>query len=337
MNYFVKRFGQAVFTVFTVITFTFALIRMLPGGPAEYIKARIIGQNAGSVSPEEMERINALVKDYVNIDPNKALWQQYLEYIASILHGDLGQSIWYNEAVTHLITDALPWTILLMATSILLSFTLGISIGAIMAYTEGSKLDVGLSTAFTLLTSIPYYVVAVVAVYILAYQFGWFPTGGRVGEGVTAGFNLEYVGSIAYHAALPIASVVITGAGGRALGMRGNSIRVMGEDYLRVARLRGLRSRRIALHYVARNAVLPMYTNFMIAIGFLFGGAVILEQIFRYRGIGLLLFKSINTRDYPLMMGTFLIITLAVVTGLFIADLTYGKLDPRVESGGEAR
>ena len=336
MNYFVKRVGQAVFTVFAVVSFTFVLIRLMPGGPAEYIKAQLIGQNMGSVSPEEMEQINALVKDYVNIDPSKSLWEQYLEYMASILQGDLGTSIWYNEPVTSLITDALPWTILLMATSILLSFTLGITIGAVMAYVEGSRLDIGLSTVFTLLTSIPYYVIAVLAVYILAYQFGLFPTGGRVGEGVTTGFNLAYIKSIVYHAALPIASIVITGAGGRALGMRGNSIRVMGEDYLRVARLRGLRSRRIALHYVARNAVLPMYTNLMIAIGFLFGGAVILEEIFRYRGIGLLLFKSINTRDYPLMMGTFLIITVAVVTGLLIADLTYGKLDPRVESGGGA-
>jgi len=337
MNYFAKRVGQAVLTVFAVITFTFALIRMLPGGPAEYIKARLIGQNAGSVSPEEMERINALVKDYVNIDPNKAIWEQYLEYMASILQGNLGTSIWYNEAVGSLIVDALPWTILLMATSILLSFTLGITIGAVMAYVEGSNLDIGLSTTFTLLTSIPYYVVAVLAVYLLAYQASWFPTGGRVGDYVTAGLNIEYVGSIVYHAALPVGSIVITGAGGRALGMRGNSIRVMGEDYLRVARLRGLRSRRIALHYVARNAVLPMYTNLMIAIGFLFGGAVILEEIFRYRGIGLLLFKSINTRDYPLMMGTFLIITVAVVIGLLVADLTYGKLDPRVETGGDAR
>lgn len=337
MNYYIKRSGQAVFTVFAVITFTFALIRSLPGGPQEYIKAQLIGANAGSVTTEEMERINALVKTYVNIDPSKPLWEQYLEYLGSILQGDLGTSIWYSEPVASLIGEALPWTILIMGTSILLSFSIGITLGALMAYSEGSRLDVGLSTVLTFLNSIPYYIVAVLAVYLLAYQLGWFPTGGRVGGEVTAGFNLAYIKSVLYHAALPIASVVVTGAGGRALGMRGNSVRVMGEDYIRVARLRGLRSKRIALHYVGRNAVLPMYTNFMIAIGFLFGGAVILEEIFRYRGVGLLLFKSINTRDYPLMMGTFIMITLAVITGLFIADLTYGKLDPRVESGGEAR
>lgn len=337
MNWYAKRVGQAVFTIFAVITFTFVLIRLLPGGPQEYIKAQLIGANAGSVSPEEMERINALVKNYINIDPNKPLWQQYLEYMGSILQGDLGVSIWYSAPVAELIGQALPWTVLIMGTSILLSFTIGITLGAVMAYAEGTRTDVGLSTVLTLLNSIPYYIVAVLAVYVLAYQFGWFPTGGRVGDDVTAGFNADYMTSVMYHAALPIASVVITGAGGRALGMRGNSVRVMGEDYIRVARLRGLTSTRIALHYVGRNAVLPMYTNFMIAIGFLFGGAVILEEIFRYNGVGRLLFKSINTRDYPLMMGTFIMITLAVVTGLFIADLTYGKLDPTVESGGEAR
>ena len=107
----------------------------------------------------------------------------------------------------------------------------------------------------------------------------------------------------------------------------------MGEDYIRVAQLRGLPSTRIAIDYLARNAILPLYTNLMIAIGFMFGGAVILEEIFNYRGLGLLLFRSIGTRDYPLMMGCFLMITVAVVIGIYVADLTYGKLDPRIQSG----
>lgn len=115
--------------------------------------------------------------------------------------------------------------------------------------------------------------------------------------------------------------------------MRGNSVRVMGEDYVRVAELRGLKSRWIALSYVARNAILPMYTNFLISIGFMFGGAIILEEIFGYYGVGYYMIRSINARDYPLMMGCFLVITIAVVIAIYIGDLTYGKLDPR--AGGD--
>lgn len=337
MQWYVKRTGQAVFTIFTVITFTFVLIRQLPGGPREYIKAQFLGSQAGSVSPQERARIEQLVEVYVNINPNKPLHEQYVEYMGSILQGDLGQSIWYHQSVASLIADRLPWTLLVMSIAILLSFALGITIGAVMAYMEGSTWDIGLTTTFSFLTSVPYYIVAILGVYILAYQLGWFPTSGHVSSDVTVGFNLPYITSILYHAALPIASIVITGAGGRALGMRGNSVRVMGEDYIRVARLRGLSSRRIALHYVGRNAILPMYTNFLIAIGFLFGGAVILEEIFGYQGVGLLLFRSINVRDYPLMMGAFLIITVAVIFGLYVADLTYGKLDPRIEAGGDGQ
>ena len=326
-----KRVFQAVFTIYLVISFTFVLIRQLPGGPADYIRAQLIG--SGSLTAQERERLDSLVQTYVKINPDEPLHEQYIDYMVSTLQGDLGRSIWHQEQVIDLIAEALPWTLFVMMTAILLSFTIGITFGAMMAYTEGSRLDIGFSTTLSLFNSIPYYIVGILAVYILAYQYGWFPTGGHHSFGVTPGFNVSYIVDIFYHATLPVLSIVVTGAGGRALGMRGNSVRVMGEDYIRVAELRGLSSRRIALHYVGRNAVLPMYTNFMIAIGFLFGGAVILEQIFGYRGVGLLLFKSIGTRDYPLMMGSFLVITVAVVLAILVADLTYGKLDPRISTG----
>lgn len=327
-----KRVLQALFTIYLVISFTFVLIRQLPGGPADYIRAQLIG--SGTLTAQERERLDALVQTYVNINPDKPLHEQYVDYLVSTMQGDLGHSVWHNEPVADLIAQALPWTLFVMMTAILLSFTLGITFGALMAYTEGSRFDIGLSTTLSFFNSVPYYIVGILAVYILAYQYGWFPTNGHHGFAVTPGFNVDYVVDVFYHAALPVFSIVITGAGGRALGMRGNSVRVMGEDYIRVAELRGLSSRRIALHYVGRNAVLPMYTNFMIAIGFLFGGAVILEQIFGYRGVGLLLLQSIKTQDYPLMMGSFLVITVAVVLAIFVADLTYGKLDPRISAGG---
>jgi peptide/nickel transport system permease protein len=333
MNWYLKRTLQALFTIYAVVSFTFVLIRQLPGGPAQYIRAQLIQQQGGSLTTQEMQQLNALVESYVNIDTNKPLWQQYVDYMVSVFQGDLGRSIWHQEPVASVIAERLPWTIFLMATAISLTFTLGVTIGALMAYAEGSKFDVGFSSLATFLTSVPYYVVAILLVYVLGYQLQLFPTGGRMTPGTVPGLNYAFFAGVLTHAALPIASMVVTGVGGRALGMRGNSVRVMGEDYIRVAQLRGLHSRRIALHYVARNALLPLYTSLMISIGFMFGGAVILEEVFNYKGVGLLLFRSISTRDYMLMMGCFLVITVAVVIGIFIADLTYGKLDPRLESG----
>lgn len=330
MNYYAKRIGQTLFTIYAVISISFALVRLLPGGPMVYLKTKLIRQQGGSA---DMERINRLVELYTSIRPDQPLWVQYLDYVSSVLTGDLGRSLWLNKSVTSILGEALPWTMFLMGSALFLSFTIGISIGAVMAYAEGGKFDLGSTSIAILLNSIPYYIVAVVLVYVLGYQYNVFPTGGRYASGVPVGFNIPYLTSVAYHAILPIFSMVITGFGGTAISMRGNSISVLGSDYLRVARLRGLRPRRIALEYVARNALLPMYTGLMMSIGMIFGGSVILEQIFSYPGVGYYMFKAINTRDYPLLMGGLILITTAVVVGILIADLTYSRIDPRVGGG----
>ncbi len=333
MNWYLKRTLQALFTIYAVVSFTFVMIRQLPGGPAQYIRAQLIQQKGGSLTTQEMQQLEQLVQAYVNVDTTKPLWQQYIDYMVSVFTGDLGRSIWHQAPVSQIIAERLPWTIFLMATAISLTFTLGVTLGALMAYAEGTKFDVGFSGLATFLTSVPYYVVAILFVYILGFQLQLFPTGGRMTPGTTPGLNYAFLAGVLVHAALPVASMVVTGGGARPLGMRVNRVRVIVEHYLRLAHLRGLPARRIALLYVARNVLLPLYTSLMISIGFMFGGAVILEEVFNYKGVGLLLFQSINTRDYTLMMGCFLVITVAVVIGIFVADLTYGKLDPRLESG----
>jgi peptide/nickel transport system permease protein len=178
-------------------------------------------------------------------------------------------------------------------------------------------------------------VLAVVFVFLLGFQWELFPTGGRTSIGVQAGFSVRFVLDALYHAALPVLSFVLTRFGFQALAMRGNSINVLGENYLRVADIRGLPGKRIALHYVGRNAVLPLYTTLMISIGTMFGGTVILEQIFAYQGVGYYMFQAIDARDYPLMMGAFIIITVAIVGAILFADLTYGWIDPRARGGGD--
>lgn len=329
MRYLPRRIGQAVFTVWAVITITFGLIRLLPGGPMAALRAQLM-RRGSSLSTAE---INARVEALTNIDPNQPLYVQYGDYVLSVLSGDLGQSVWYGKPVAEIILNALPWTVFIMATGLFLMFLIGVTLGAFMAYREGSTFDVGTSGLALVLNSIPYYVVGLLLLTFLAYRWGLFPTGGRYASRLEPSFTIAFIGSVFYHSVLPIASLVITGFGGWALNMRGNSVRVLGEDYLRVARLRGLPERRIALRYVGRNAVLPMYTNLMVAIGFVFGGAIILEIIFVYPGIGYYLINAIGRSDYPLMMGCFLVITIAVVIGVFIADMTYGLIDPRAKGG----
>jgi peptide/nickel transport system permease protein len=330
MNYIVRRLGQSVLTVFVVVSASFGLIRLLPGGPLDYLRAQML-QQGGSMSSAE---INRRIAAQTNIAVNEPIYVQYVDYMGSILTGDFGRSIWYEEPVASIIGPAIPWTVFLTASALFLAFTVGIALGALMAYREGSGFDVTSTGIGLFLNSTPSYVVALLFIAFLGYRLELFPTGGRYASEFTPGLNIPFLTSVLYHGALPILSMAIVGFGGWALSMRGNSIRVLGEDYLRVARLRGLSTRRIAFRYVARNAILPMYTGLMIAIGTVFGGAVIIENIFAYPGVGFYLIQAIGARDYPLMMGGFILITVAMVIGITIADLTYGWLDPRAKGGG---
>ncbi len=333
VNYYLARTAQALFTVFAVMTLAFGLIRLMPGGPMDFVRAQL-QQEAGAV---DQAQINAMVEVYTNVHPEQPLLDQYVDYMSGIMRGDLGVSMWYDRPVSEILAMALPWTVFVMTISLAFTFGIGISLGAAMAYAEGSRFD-SISTLVSIfLNSIPYYVAAIVMVYFLGYESGMFPIGGRISSDVTPGLNIPFIASAFYHAALPIASFVITAFGIQALAMRGNSIRVLGEDYLRVAQLRGLPPHDIALRYIGRNAILPMYTGFMISIGFMFGGSVILEEIFAYPGVGFYMFRGIEARDYPLMMGAFILITVAVVIGVYVADLTYGKLDPRASTKGGDR
>jgi len=330
-RYFVGRIGQAIFTFWCVVTLAFALIRLMPGGPAALLRSRL--ETSGRVLSDE--EIQARVELLLSVHPDKPIPEAYVDYVSGVLTGNLGESIWYGSKVTEILAEAMPWTIYLSAVSLLLTYAMGIALGAAMAYAEGSKFDFGSTTISIIITSIPFYVLAVALLWFMGFEWGWFPTAGRVAQDIEPGLNPDYVVSILRHSAMPIMALSIAGFGGRALSMRGNSIQVLGNDYLRVARLRGLSERRISLRYVARNAILPMYTGIMISIGSLFGGSIILEEIFTYPGAGYYVFSALEARDYPLLMGGFLFITLGVVVGITIADLSYGLVDPRAGSGAD--
>jgi len=330
MNYAIKRASQALLTVFVVVNATFFLVRLLPGGPMSYIRAQA-AQQAAQESGGEVTAQARLVELYINMNPEEPLWVQWMSYITSAVQGDLGISIWYGEPVTSILLSALPWTLFVMSISIIGIYAIVFLLGATLAYFEGGLLDSSMTISVIVLASIPYYVAALLFVLVFGYQLDLFPIGGHLPEGVEPGLSLEFFTGALYHAMLPAASFIITGVGIPTLAMRANSISILGSDYLRVARLRGLSDTYIIREYVVPNAILPMYTGLMIAIGFMFGGAVVLEQIFTYPGIGYYMFQALGSRDYPLLMGAFILITTAVVSALIVADLTYSRIDPRVK------
>ncbi|MCU4975476.1 ABC transporter permease [Halobacteria archaeon AArc-m2/3/4] len=338
MNYYVKRVLQSLFTIWAVLTITFVLIRWMPGGPLDYLMAQFVQGNLGpsGTGVDTQERIAAferMAEVYINFDPTAPLYVQYFEYVGDVLTGNLGRSIWYQQPVEEVLFPAIPWTVFIGAVAIFISFISRVIVGAALAYKEGSKLDIGGTTLLIWGHSIPFYVVAILLLYTFGYQFGWFPVSGRYNPDPPAGLNWPFIAGILHHAALPMVALAWASFGAGAIAMRANAIQILGEDYLRAAKLRGITSKRITLLYVARNAILPMYTQMLIQVGFIFSGSIILEMVFEYRGVGWYMFQAIQNNDYPLMMGCFLLITVTIAIAMLVADLTYGLVDPRVRRG----
>lgn len=338
VKYYASRFAQAIITIFAAVTLTFSLYRLMPGGPMGAMQAQLSQrlQEQGYSSDEIEERVGQLTELYTGIDPDTPIHIAYLEYLEDVVFNlDLGTSLIYQEPVIDIMARAMPWSIFVSVNGLLLGFTASVLLGSLMATWEGGRFDSGSTLAVLGLSSIPYYVGALVMLAFLGFGWGIFPTGGRYGSGVDPGVNVDFMASVIYHGAMPTLSGFILGFGAQALAMRGNSIRVIGSDYIHSARLRGIGTNRITTRYVARNAILPIYTSVMIGIAALFSGSVILEQIFQYPGMGWYLFTALTSQDYPLLMGTFIFFTILTVSGILIADLTYGLIDPRAGTGAE--
>ena len=337
MRYYAKRIGQSVLTLFVVVTITFFMYRLLPGGPLELMRQQLLQDMATQGTGQaNMQEVNRLIELYTGFQPDAPLYVQYYNYIKDIVvHQDFGKSIWQNEPVFDILFKAMPWSIYVSVYGLVLGFSTNVFLGAFMAYREGSRFDSGMTGIIVAANSVPYYAAAIFMLIVFSYQLGWFPIAGRYGPATTPGFNVDFMVSVVHHSILPIFTGFVVGFGGGALGMRGNSVRILGEDYVRSARLRGLSSRLIAARYVGKNAILPMYTGLMIGLAGIFSSSVIMEQIFTYPGVGWYTFGALENRDYPLLLGSFIFFTTITITGITIADMTYSLIDPRIESGGE--
>lgn len=325
---------QGFFTLWVVTTFTFILIRKMPGNPVQIKIDELVDKQ--QIPYEDARRIAAGLYDF---DPDEPLIQQYGDYMGKLAQGDMGKSIAASGTpVTSQIKRYLPWTLFAVGSGLLISFTLGVLLGMAMAYWRGGILDNTLTALASVMYGIPDFVVALLLLLVVGVQLQWFKIGdvlGGVSQDVEPGFNVTYISNLLQHVALPVLTYVWTTVGGWILTMKSSTISTLGEDYITVAKARGLPERRILMAYVGRNAMLPLMTRLAISIGFVMGGSVIIETIFQYPGLGRLLYTAISGRDYTTMQGVFLTIAAGVVLSNIMADLLFGLLDPRVRVGGQ--
>ena len=331
-SYYFQKLLKTLFTVFVVTTFIFFLVRLLPGNPIEQMVNFLINTQGLS-----MKEANDQAAALYAIDLNQPIYQQYIEYLGKTLRGDLGYSLLsQGTPVTAIILKFLPWTIFSVGIGLLLSFVAGMGLGMLMAYTRDSWVDHALTVFASIFSSVPDYLVGLMLIVWLGIQWKLVPIAamrGSLSPNTVPGFNVAFFADALFHAALPISTYFITTIGRWMLSMKSSTISTLGEDYVTVAKARGLTDWRITTAYVGRNASLPLFTQLAISVGFVVGGSFLIESIFVYQGIGASLGAAISRRDYTVMQGIFLVITLSVVFANFFADLLYSWVDPRIKLG----
>src|SRR5882672_1231546 len=324
-----QAIAKALLTIFVTSTITFVLIRLMPGSPVESKIDELM-----QLSQISYAEAAAQASGLFDINLNAPIHEQYLEYLGNLAHGNLGNSfLSRGTSVMSIILSVLPWTLFAVGTGLLLSFVLGIALGLVAAYRRNSLLDHVVSSGGSIISSVPGYLIALLIVLIFGIQLRWIPITqmrGAFTSGITPGFTPQFLGDILFHAALPITVFFLTHIGLWILSMRSATLAALEEDHVTVARARGLSDGRITTAYVGRNAVLPLVSQLAIQAGYVVGGAFFVEVILVYPGIGLRLFKSIEQRDYTVMQGIVLLLTVSVVAANLVADLVYAKLDPRI-------
>jgi peptide/nickel transport system permease protein len=327
IGYLIRRIGQFFLVLWGAATLNFLLPRLAPGNP---VRERLISQ-ATQGGPLQ-EGIEEMVRAYnVEFGLDKPLWVQYGRYMFHVVQLDFGYSITnYPAKVLPLITAALPWTIGLLAVSSVIAFALGTLLGALMGWPGASRFVRYLSGPMMALSAIPYYMLGLILIYLLAVLLPVFPLFGGYSMGTVPRPTLPFALDVLKHALLPGLSITLASLGFWALNMRGMMITTQGEDFVNFAEAKGLKPRRIFYQYGVRNAALPQVTAFAISLGTIVSGSVVAEVIFGYPGIGNLLFGAIAGLDYFMIYGLVFMTVLAIALSTLVIDLLYPLIDPRI-------
>jgi len=296
----------------------------VPGNAVESIMAKF-----PNLQPAAARAIEAMLG--VGGKP-ESIWHQYWAYLVDVAHLNLGtSSSEYPAQVSTLLGEALPWTIVLVGTATVIAFLVGTALGIVAGWRHGGSLDRVLP-GLMFLQAIPYFFFALILLEVFAVKVHVFPLGQGYGQGLIPGWHWDFISSAVYHSLLPALTIVLTSIAGWMLQMRNVMITTIGEDYVVAAQAKGLSNRRVVFTYAARNAILPQLQGFGLAIGFVVSGALVMEIVFSYPGIGLLLVNSVTSDDYALTQGIFLVITFAVLLANLIVDVIIVFVDPRART-----
>jgi peptide/nickel transport system permease protein len=322
MSYIARRLEFFVITVWAALTINFILPRIMPGNPGQAMLVRFHGR----VSPQTIKALEVAF----GVNTNENIFKQYFDYLGNTLHGDFGTSLTFFPApVGDIIKQGLPWTLGLVGMATIVAFALGTLIGMLSAWRRGGFLDALLPPMFIVISAFPYFWLGLLVLLLFAITLGWFPLG--FAYDLTSSINLSwsFAGEVAWHGFLPALTIVITSIGGWILTMRNTMITTLAEDYVKMARAKGLSPVRIMFMYAGRNAILPNLTGFAMSLGFVISGAILVEIVFNYPGLGFTLLQAVHSEDFALMQTLFLLITVAVLVAVLAADLLTAWLDPR--------
>ncbi len=329
MRYYVRRIAFYVLTLWAAVSLNFLLPRLMPGDPRTIFIEKIM-RRGGEITPAMENSI-----DLIFGADDSSGWAQYFNYWGNIFRGDLGvSSSMFPAEVGTLIGTALPWTLILVGSATIISFILGVTIGAYAGWKRGTAAD-AIIPLMTLLQSVPYFWLALIFVSVFSVSLGWFPIiGGYSMREFPGGPEMSgaFISSAIYHGLLPAITIIIASVGGWVLGMRNMMVSTLSEDYVVTAEAKGLKKLRIFTWYAGRNAALPSMAAFGITLGFVVAGSIVMEQVFSYPGVGKLLMTAVSEKDFALMQGVFLVITVTVLLANFIMDMVYGFIDPRARS-----
>ncbi len=328
MSFILRRLAFYLVAAWVALTVNFFIPRAMPGNAVQAIMSKF-----PNLQPSAYKAIQAML----GVGHPGSLWDQYVAYLSDVAHFNFGTSVsQYPATVSSLLGQTIPWTLTLVGTATVIAFIVGTGLGIVAAWRRGGWVDRTLP-GLMFLQAVPYFFLALILLEVLAVSLHLFPIGQGYSQTVIPGWNLPFIGSAVYHSILPAFTIVITSVAGWMLQMRNVMVTTIGEDYVLAGQAKGLPGRRVVVSYAARNAFLPQLQGFGLALGFVVSGALIMEIVFSYPGIGLLLLSAVSSNDYPLMQAIFLVITFAVLIANLIVDLIIVAVDPRARSREGAR
>jgi peptide/nickel transport system permease protein len=323
MRFLVRRLVFYAVAAWVALTVNFFIPRAMPGNAVQDVMSRF---------PELQPSAEKALEAMLGVAHPGSMWHQYTSYLGDIFRFNFGVSLSeYPARVSTLLGETIPWTLTLVGTATVIGFLLGTGFGIVAAWRSGGWLDRALP-ALTFVQALPYFFLALILIEVLGLKLKVFPLGQGYAGTDLPGWNWPFISSAIYHSVLPAFTIVITSVAGWMLQMRNVMITTIGEDYVLAGQAKGLRNRRVVLTYAARNAILPQLSGFANALGFVVSGAIVMEIVFSYPGVGLLLVNAVTSNDYPLMQAIFLVISFAVLIANLLVDLVYVFVDPRART-----